>query len=137
MMKARWITTSASATKASTAPRSRMSPWRYSVRVHACSAGSNGRRAIPMICSTSEACSSASTAEIPMSPVGPVTATVSAIPGGVPRRRDLETRQALSASTACATVREQTEKAPTRRENWNFCVCSRYFASARTARAAL
>ena len=33
-----------------------------------------------------------------------VTATVSAIPVGVPRRRVLETRQALSASTACAAL---------------------------------
>src|SRR4051812_25891876 len=44
-----------------------------------------------MIRSTSGARSNASTAEMPMSPVGPVTATVSAMPDGVPFGRSGET----------------------------------------------
>jgi hypothetical protein len=44
-------------------------------------AGSNGRRAMPMMRSTSGCWSSASTAEVPISPVGPVTATVNAMHG--------------------------------------------------------
>ncbi|EUA90218.1 hypothetical protein I551_3255 [Mycobacterium ulcerans str. Harvey] len=38
-------------------------------------AGSNGRRAIPTIDATAGSRSSAVTAEMPISPVGPVTAT--------------------------------------------------------------
>ena len=76
MMNARWITTSASATKASTVTRSKTSPCWYVVFAHPSVDVSNGRRAIPMIFSTAGSCSSAVTAEIPIAPVGPVTATV-------------------------------------------------------------
>jgi hypothetical protein len=44
-----------------------------------CIGGSNGPRAIPRIFSTAGSRSSAVTAEMPISPVGPVTATVSPI----------------------------------------------------------
>src|SRR3954452_13414665 len=53
-----------------------MSPWRYSVFRQPRSPGSNGRRAIPMMRSTSDASSRALSAAMPISPVGPVTATV-------------------------------------------------------------
>src|SRR5436190_11944079 len=55
-----------------------MSPWRYAVFDQPRLSGSNGRRAIPMMRSTAGSASSALTAAIPISPVGPVTATVSA-----------------------------------------------------------
>jgi hypothetical protein len=54
--------------------------------------GSNGRRPIPMILSTMGSRSSAVTAEMPISPVGPVTATVSPISDGVPSRSALKPR---------------------------------------------
>src|SRR4051812_42379175 len=84
MMKARCTTMSASATSASTASRSRMSPCRYSALVQPCAAGSNGLRAMPTTRSTSGCCSNALTADMPMSPVGPVTATVHAMSGWMP-----------------------------------------------------
>ena len=74
MMKARWTTTSASATSAWTASGSRMSPWRYSVLRRPSAPGSNGRRAMPRMRSTWG--SRARRKERPISPVGPVTATV-------------------------------------------------------------
>src|SRR5688572_4356514 len=77
MMKARWTTTSASATSASTAARSSTSPWRYSVLRRPCAAGSNGRRAMPSTRPTVRERSQARRKARPMSPVGPVTATVS------------------------------------------------------------
>ena len=49
---------------------------RYSVRFQPCAAGSNGRRAMPTIRPTSRERSSARMKGRPISPVGPVTATV-------------------------------------------------------------
>src|SRR3954453_16621310 len=68
-----------------------MSPWRYSVFSSPISDGLNGRRAMPMIRSTSGALSSWRSSARPMSPVGPVIATVRPMPlfdpvlGGVDR----------------------------------------------------
>src|SRR6478609_3200908 len=74
MMKARCTSTSASAASASTASGASTSPWRYSVLTRPSEAGSNGRRAMPRM----RACgSSARRKARPISPVGPVTATVS------------------------------------------------------------
>src|SRR3954451_10655203 len=74
MMKARWTITSASAASALTASGSRMSPRRYSVLRRPRLSGSNGRRAMPRM---RPACgSSAFRNARPISPVGPVTATV-------------------------------------------------------------
>src|SRR4051794_18654663 len=73
MMNARWTSTSASRASASTASASSTSPWRYSVFCSPSEAGSNGRRAMPRM----RACgSSAFRNARPISPVGPVTATV-------------------------------------------------------------
>src|SRR5688572_11209968 len=77
MMKARWTTTSASATSSATAPGSSTSPWRYSVLRRPSVAGSNGRRAMPRTRPTARERSQARRKARPMSPVGPVTATVS------------------------------------------------------------
>src|ERR1044072_2721605 len=77
MTKARWTTTSASSTSPSTASRSSTSPRRYSVFSQPCPARSKGRRAIPITRSTSGSRSSAEIKALPISPVGPVTATVS------------------------------------------------------------
>src|SRR5690349_17399255 len=76
MMKARCTTTSASLNSSSSASRSSTSPWRYSVFFRPASAGSNGRRAIAKTRATSRLRSSARSSERPMSPVGPVMATV-------------------------------------------------------------
>src|SRR2546425_912492 len=76
MMNARWTTTSAPATSASTSSRRVTSPWRYSALRSPNEAGSNGRRAMPITRPTSRARSSARSSGLPMSPVGPVTATV-------------------------------------------------------------
>ena len=65
--------------------------------------GSNGRRAIPMIRSISGRRSNASTAEIPISPVGPVMATVSAMREAFPAARRLK-RQPLSARASLAAL---------------------------------
>src|SRR4029079_19189381 len=67
--------------------RSRMSPCRYSALVQPCAAGSNGLRAMPTTRSTSGCCSNALTADMPMSPVGPVTATVHPMSGWMPTVR--------------------------------------------------
>ncbi len=75
--KARCTTTSAFLTSPRTLAASVTSPWRYSVFFHPCSAGSNGRRAMPMMLFTARERSSAFTIEMPRSPVGPVIATVS------------------------------------------------------------
>src|SRR5439155_7890344 len=75
-MNARCTTTSAPETRSSTAARSRMSPRRYSVLCQPSSLGSNGRRAIASTRETSGVASSAATNGLPISPVGPVTATV-------------------------------------------------------------
>src|SRR4051812_18155068 len=77
MRNARWTTTSAPSTRASTEARSSTSPRRYSVRLQPCCAGSNGRRAIPTMRPIPGERSSDRTTDLPMSPVGPVTATVS------------------------------------------------------------
>ena len=53
--------------------------------------GSNGRRAIPTMPLTAGSRSSAVTAEIPISPVGPVTATVIPTWDDLPRRAAPET----------------------------------------------
>ena len=74
---ARCTTTSAPFTSARTLAASFTSPWRYSVFFQPCSAGSNGRRAMPTMLFTARERSSAFTIAIPRSPVGPVTATVS------------------------------------------------------------
>ena len=55
--------------------------------------GSKGRRAIPTIRSTSGRRSSASIAEIPMSPVGPVTATVNPMPLAFPHHHPAKRSQ--------------------------------------------
>src|SRR5919108_5840921 len=81
---ARWITTSAPLTSERTLRASVTSPWRYSVLVQPRSAGSNGRRAMPTTLPTRRERSSAETIATPRSPVGPVTATVSAS-AGMPR----------------------------------------------------
>ena len=75
--KARCTTTSAPFARSFTLAASVTSPWRYSVLRQPRSAGSNGRRAMPTTRSTARERSSAFTIEIPRSPVGPVTATVS------------------------------------------------------------
>src|SRR6478736_2849172 len=75
--KARWTTTSASSTSASTASRSSTSPRLYSVFSQPCPARSKGRRAMPITRSTSGIRSSEEMKALPISPVGPVTATVS------------------------------------------------------------
>src|SRR3954452_19539775 len=75
--KARWTTTSAPSTSASTASRSSTSPRRYSVFSQPCPARSKGRRAMPITRSTSGIRSSEEMKALPISPVGPVTATVS------------------------------------------------------------
>src|SRR5450755_4793604 len=77
IMNARWITTSAPASTSCTAARSSTSAWRYSVFRRPSAAGSNGRRAIARIAPTSRLRSNAGSSERPMSPVGPVIATVS------------------------------------------------------------
>src|SRR3954463_4240521 len=74
MMKARWTITSASAASALTASGSRMSPRRYSVLRRPRLSGSNGRRAMPRMRPARG--SSAFRNARPISPVGPVTATV-------------------------------------------------------------
>src|SRR4051794_37040296 len=73
-MNARWTITPASAKRARSASGSRMSPCRYSVFCNPRLAGSNGRRAIPRMRPTCG--SSARRNARPISPVGPVTATV-------------------------------------------------------------
>src|SRR5918992_888943 len=78
MMNARCTTTSASATSSATASGSSTSPRRYSVLRSPRSAGSNGRRAIPSTRATARERSQARRNARPMSPVGPVTATVRA-----------------------------------------------------------
>src|SRR5205085_11040672 len=88
MRKARWTTTSAPSTRASTEARSSTSPCRYSARLQPCCAGSNGRRAIPTIRPIPGERSSDRITDLPMSPVGPVTATVS--------RREVPRREALT-----------------------------------------
>src|SRR5919108_2074322 len=60
-----------------------MSPWRYSALVQPSSAGSKRRRAMPSTRSTASLRSSAAISGLPISPVGPVTATVSAIEGSL------------------------------------------------------
>src|SRR5262245_2791467 len=82
MMNARWTSTSASAASECTASGSSTSPWRYSVLTSPSDAGSNGRRAIP---STRACGSSAFRNARPISPVGPVTATVRSVDDN-PRR---------------------------------------------------
>src|SRR4051812_34917410 len=77
MMKARWTITSASANSARSASGSRMSPWRYSVFFKPRLAGSKGRRAMPRMRPTCG--SSARRNARPISPVGPVTATVTSL----------------------------------------------------------
>ena len=88
--KARCTTTSAPSTSPSSAARSSTSPRRYSVLRRPAAAGSNGRRAIATIRSTSRQRSSARSSERPMSPVGPVTATVMRLgrpaPSAAPRQ---------------------------------------------------
>src|SRR3954468_9730442 len=76
MMNARCTTTSAPLTSRSTVARSRTSPCTYSVLRQPREAGSNGRRAMPTMRATSLERSSASMNGLPISPVGPVTATV-------------------------------------------------------------
>src|SRR3954454_14307096 len=76
MMNARCTTTSAPLTSRSTAARSSTSPWTYSVLRQPREPGSNGLRAIPTMRATSPERSSASMNGLPISPVGPVTATV-------------------------------------------------------------
>src|SRR6185312_15941744 len=61
---------------ASTAARSSTSPCRYSALRRPSSPGSNGRRAIPITRPTARERSQARRNARPMSPVGPVTATV-------------------------------------------------------------
>src|SRR5436305_1823489 len=75
MMNARWTSTSVPSTSLLIESLSRMSPWRYSVFWSPSSAGSNGRRAIPMMRSISGSLSSRRRSARPMSPVGPVIAT--------------------------------------------------------------
>src|SRR4051794_5038087 len=77
MMKARCTTTSAPFTSASTSSRLVTSPWTYSVFLSPIDSGSNGRRAIPMTFLIWGVLSSARSSGLPMSPVGPVTATLS------------------------------------------------------------
>src|SRR5215212_9081357 len=73
---ARCTTTCASLTRSRTVAASVTSPRRYSVLRQPRSAGSKGRRAMPMTRLTARERSSASTIPSPRSPVGPVTATV-------------------------------------------------------------
>src|SRR3954452_16333785 len=80
MRKARCTSTSAPSTRSVIEFSSRMSPWRYSVFSSPMSDGLNGRRAIPMTRSTSRAWSSWRRSARPMSPVGPVIATVRPMP---------------------------------------------------------
>src|SRR3954454_17849644 len=75
--KARCTTTSAPFTASLTLALSFTSPCRYSVFFQPSPLGSNGRRAIPTIFFTRRERSSLSTIDMPRSPVGPVTATVS------------------------------------------------------------
>ena len=77
-MTARWTTTADSATSASTAARSRMSPCWYVVFVQPCDAGSNGRAGHPDDPAHGGSSSGAVTAAIPISP-GSGDATVSPI----------------------------------------------------------
>jgi hypothetical protein len=77
IMKARWTATSAPSNARLSVSGLRTSPRRYSIFGQPCSAGSKGRRAIPMTLATrSSACSRGISAN-PKVPVGPVTATVS------------------------------------------------------------
>ena len=57
-----------------------MSPRRYSTFSHPSTEGSKGRRAIPTTDPTSSRLSSSAISGLPISPVGPVTATFSAMP---------------------------------------------------------
>src|SRR4051794_31863749 len=98
-MNARWTRTSASAASSSTAPRSSTSPWRYSVLRRPCSRGSNGRRAIPRTRPTLRRRSSARRNARPISPVGPVTATVSFGSEGILVVEDDTRRLALTFHT--------------------------------------
>src|SRR3712207_5942551 len=87
-MNARWTTTSAPLTRSSTSSRLVMSPCRYSVLRSPIACGSNGRRAIPTTRLTSRVRSIARRNGLPISPVGPVTATVRVPPlpaGRTPR----------------------------------------------------
>src|SRR4051794_30980926 len=77
MMNARCTTTSAPSHRRWTDARSSTSPCRYSTLRQPCVAGSKGRRAMPTILSTSRERSSVRMNGLPISPVGPVTATVS------------------------------------------------------------
>src|SRR4051794_39868322 len=107
-MNARCTTTSASATSASTAARSSTSPCRYSVRFQPWSAGSKGRRAIPTMRATprARAFSSASMNGLPISPVGPVTATVRPPPDRGPAA---SARRPGAAASALAVARGLAE----------------------------
>src|SRR5947208_1596507 len=75
--KARCTTTSAPFTASRTLALSLTSPCRYSVLRRPASFGSNGRRAMPTIFETRRERSSDERIDMPRSPVGPVTATVS------------------------------------------------------------
>jgi hypothetical protein len=79
MTNARCTSTSAPSISVAIASFSRMSPWRYSVFSSPIAAGLNGRRAMPTIRSTSGDLSSRRRNPRPMSPVGPVMATVNPI----------------------------------------------------------
>src|SRR5437763_5138954 len=88
---AKCTTTSAPFTASRTLAASCTSPCLYSVFFQPALAGSNGRRAMPMIRLTRRERSSSETSAIPRSPVGPVTATVSWSVGisGLARQDDL------------------------------------------------
>src|SRR6478672_4428950 len=83
-----------------------MSPCRYVVLVHPSRDGSNGRRAMPTIRSTAGLCSSVVTAEIPISPVGPVTATL------IPTRSIFPQPPTRRTKTVTRCARRSTEKRP-------------------------
>jgi hypothetical protein len=97
--KARCTTTSAPATTSATASASSTSAWRYFVLRSPASAGSKGLRAMASMRPTSRRRSSARSNDRPMSPVGPVTATVSL---GVAARAGLALRAGRAAGFRAA-----------------------------------
>ena len=90
-------------------PAARTSPWRYSIFVQPCSAGSKGRRAMPTMPPIRASACSSGISPKPKVPVGPVTATVSGAADAAIRERDPIVRAAAPApaTSMCATTRRR------------------------------